>query len=253
MGRHDEAGGLIEQLAPDAFAALPRAFGFTYMLSFLAEACAQIEHARWAGTLYDLLAPFAGGTVMVVTGVVCRGAVSHYLGLLAAAACRWEHAVRHFDEALALHERMRSAPLLAGTRCAYAEALAVWHRASPDAGRLEKARALATAARATAETLRLTALVQRSSRVLESLATPAAPLPATPLPAVGLSAREVEVLRLLARGATNKEIGAALYLSADTVRQHTINLYRKLDVRGRAEATAWAVRHHLFDGEGSPS
>ena len=242
MGRHDEAAAIIEQLSPDEFAALPRAFGFTYALGFLAETCAVIGGTRWAEVLYGLLAPFEGGTVLLVTGVVCRGAVSHYLGLLAAVLRRWEDAARHFDDALALHGRMRSAPLLARTRCACAEMLVAWNRESPDTGRLHRARDLASAARTSAEALGLTALVERSVRVLDTLSVPAAAVPAE-----GLSAREVEVLRLLARGATNKEIGAALYLSADTVRQHTINIYRKLDVRGRAEATAWAARHGLLD------
>lgn len=242
MGRHDEAAAIIEHLSPDEFAALPRSFGFTYALSFLAETCALIGGTHSAEVLYRLLAPFDGGTVLLVTGVVCRGAVSRYLGLLAATLRRWQDAARHFDDALTLHERMRSAPLLASTRCAYADMLAAWNREAPNSARLNHARTLATAVRTSAETLGLAALEERSVRLLDALTGPAAS------PAVeGLSAREVEVLRLLADGATNKEIGAALYLSADTVRQHTINIYRKLDVSGRAEATAWAARHGLLD------
>jgi DNA-binding CsgD family transcriptional regulator len=240
-GRHDEAAAIIEQLAVEDFAVLPRAFAFTYMLSLLAEACGCTGNASMAATLYRMLVPYTGGTVMVVTGVVCRGAVSHYLGLLASVMRRWEDAARHFDDALILHERMRSAPLLASTRCAYAETLAAWNQESLSAGRLNQARTLASAARTSAEALGLTALVDRSAGVLDTLS------PSAAVPTEGLSAREVEVLRLLARGATNKEIGAALYLSADTVRQHTINIYRKLDVSGRAEATAWAARHGLLD------
>ena len=61
----------------------------------------------------------------------------------------------------------------------------------------------------------------------------------------GLSAREVEVLELLADGLTNKQIAARLHLSAATVQRHTINLYRKIGVRGRSEAAAFAVHHGL--------
>ncbi len=53
---------------------------------------------------------------------------------------------------------------------------------------------------------------------------------------VGLSEREREVLGLVATGATNKEIAAALYLSPHTVKEHTSAIYRKLGVRNRAEA-----------------
>ena len=59
----------------------------------------------------------------------------------------------------------------------------------------------------------------------------------------GLSPRELEVLRLVAAGETNGQIAATLGISVNTVERHVSNLYRKIDVRGRAEATAWAIRH----------
>jgi predicted ATPase/DNA-binding CsgD family transcriptional regulator len=62
-----------------------------------------------------------------------------------------------------------------------------------------------------------------------------------------LTGRESEVLRLLATGDTNKGIAAALGLTAKTVMHHSVSIYGKLGVRGRAEATAWAFRHGLAD------
>ena len=61
-------------------------------------------------------------------------------------------------------------------------------------------------------------------------------------PASPLSKREREVLALLASGATNREIAAKLHLSPHTVKEHTGNLYRKLDVRNRAEDVQRAER-----------
>jgi DNA-binding CsgD family transcriptional regulator len=58
-----------------------------------------------------------------------------------------------------------------------------------------------------------------------------------------LSPREIEVLRLLAGGETNGQIAARLGLSINTVERHVVNVYRKIDARGRAEATAWAIRN----------
>jgi DNA-binding NarL/FixJ family response regulator len=55
-------------------------------------------------------------------------------------------------------------------------------------------------------------------------------------PPAGLSAREREVLVLIATGATNAEIAQRLFLSPHTVKEHTSALYRKLGVRNRAEA-----------------
>lgn len=64
-------------------------------------------------------------------------------------------------------------------------------------------------------------------------------------PLAGLSRREKEVLAELAGGAPNKDIAAALYISVHTVERHVANVFKKLDVRSRSEATAWAHRHNL--------
>jgi DNA-binding NarL/FixJ family response regulator len=61
----------------------------------------------------------------------------------------------------------------------------------------------------------------------------------------GLSAREAEVVRLVARGQTNREIAAALGISERTVDRHVSNILAKLDVSSRAAATAFAVEHGL--------
>jgi pimeloyl-ACP methyl ester carboxylesterase/DNA-binding CsgD family transcriptional regulator len=61
----------------------------------------------------------------------------------------------------------------------------------------------------------------------------------------GLTAREAEVLRLVATGQTNREVAAALVLSEKTVSRHLENIYGKLGVSSRAAATAVAVRTGL--------
>lgn len=61
-------------------------------------------------------------------------------------------------------------------------------------------------------------------------------------PRAPLSPREREVLGLLATGATNREIAERLHLSPHTVKEHTSSLYRKLEVRNRAEAVRRAER-----------
>ena len=73
----------------------------------------------------------------------------------------------------------------------------------------------------------------------------------TPPPAVpgeapaGLTPREVEILRAVAAGRSNAEIAAALVLSVHTVERHVANVYRKISVHNRAEATAYALRAGL--------
>jgi predicted ATPase/DNA-binding CsgD family transcriptional regulator len=58
-----------------------------------------------------------------------------------------------------------------------------------------------------------------------------------------LTPREEQVLVELSTGATNKQISARLGMTPKTVMHHSVAIYRKLGVRGRAEATAWAFRH----------
>ncbi|MFI5692393.1 LuxR C-terminal-related transcriptional regulator [Kribbella sp. NPDC051586] len=63
--------------------------------------------------------------------------------------------------------------------------------------------------------------------------------------AVGLSPRELEVLRLLATGATNRAIAEQLFLSERTVARHVSNIFGKLGVNSRSAATAYAYEHGL--------
>ena len=62
----------------------------------------------------------------------------------------------------------------------------------------------------------------------------------------GLTSRELEVLRLVASGKTNRAIAAELYLSERTVHRHVTNIFGKLGVGSRTAAVAYAIEHHLF-------
>jgi DNA-binding NarL/FixJ family response regulator len=75
--------------------------------------------------------------------------------------------------------------------------------------------------------------------------------PATSVgPAAGearkLSRREVDVLRLVARGLTDQQIAAELTLSVHTIHRHIANARTRLGVRTRAAAAVWAVQHGLI-------
>ena len=68
---------------------------------------------------------------------------------------------------------------------------------------------------------------------------------AAPLP-TGLTGRELEVLRLLATGATNRAIAGTLGISEKTVARHVSNIFIKLDLSSRSAATAFAYEHKLL-------
>jgi DNA-binding NarL/FixJ family response regulator len=63
-----------------------------------------------------------------------------------------------------------------------------------------------------------------------------------------LSAREVEVIRFIARDRTNQEIAAELFISLSTVKSHLTAVQQKLGVRNRVEIAAWAWESRLMDG-----
>ena len=62
----------------------------------------------------------------------------------------------------------------------------------------------------------------------------------------GLTRREVEVLRLIARGASTKDVAARLVISPKTAGTHIEHIYAKLDVSSRAEAGLFAMQHGLL-------
>ncbi|MBG6086596.1 response regulator [Actinomadura viridis] len=77
---------------------------------------------------------------------------------------------------------------------------------------------------------------QITVRLLRDLAAP----PRRTVPGGALSGREIEVARLVARGHTNAEIAAALFLSPGTVKNHVAAVQRKLGARNRVGVAAWA-------------
>ena len=76
----------------------------------------------------------------------------------------------------------------------------------------------------------------------ETLAPPPLVIPAAAKQPLGdaLTDRELEVMGLLAQRMSNKEIASQLFISAGTVKRHTINIYQKLDVNSRRQAVAKA-------------
>ncbi len=65
-----------------------------------------------------------------------------------------------------------------------------------------------------------------------------------PKPSAHLSPRELQILGLLAQGKSSREIGDHLSVAVRTVERHISNIYHKIDVRNRAQATAYALEHH---------
>jgi DNA-binding NarL/FixJ family response regulator len=67
----------------------------------------------------------------------------------------------------------------------------------------------------------------------------------------GLTRRELEILRLVAEGHSNAQLARMLWVTEQTVKFHLSNIYRKLDVANRTEASRWAQVHGLLDSRQS--
>ena len=125
----------------------------------------------------------------------------------------------------------------------YDEALALLRVGSTDPVRVSR---LLDAALAQFRTLGMDAWMKRTKVQQEQFALHRRPASsAGQVYPDGLTSREVEVLRLLAEGKTNKEIAAALVVSVPTVQRHIANIYGKIGARGRADATAYAIHRGL--------
>jgi DNA-binding CsgD family transcriptional regulator len=126
--------------------------------------------------------------------------------------------------------------------CPYEEALALAEADEDDALRRALGRLQEMGARAAA------AIVARRLRQRGATGLPRGPRPGTQANPANLTAREVEVLALVAEGLRNADIAAQLFLSERTVAHHVSAILRKLDVQSRAHASAAAVRLGIAAG-----
>jgi DNA-binding CsgD family transcriptional regulator len=234
--RAADARAELERLCADRAAALPWDQLWLGSMAILAEVSVLLGDNPHAAMLYDLLLPYTRRNVMV--GVpICFGSASAYLGSLAAALGRWDTAARHFEDALALDSKIGAKPFLARAKYAYGAMLLQRGRATDR----ERASELLAQAHAAAEEF---GMIHLSGQIL-SLRAAVPEHRATRANPSGLTDRELEVLRLIAAGKSTKEIALALVVSVPTVERHITNLYGKIGARSRADATVYALRHHL--------
>jgi DNA-binding CsgD family transcriptional regulator/tetratricopeptide (TPR) repeat protein len=205
-------------------------------LTYITDACAALGDETIAALVYPELASLAGTNVMIGSLVACYGAADRYLGMLATVLGEWDRAEKHFESALELNRQMEAATWLAHTKYEYARLILA---SRPQQRRL--ATGLLQDADRLAATIGMAALRTRI-RVLGAPAAPAA-LPDE------LSAREGQILRLVARGLSNRQIGAELFISEHTAANHIRSILRKTGCANRTEAASYAHRHALVDAE----
>jgi len=197
----------------------------------LARICTLRDDANGAVAEYQYCSQLVS---RIPDGEVPLSLVHEPLAALAASLGKLDDAVRHYEDALrvpgyAMHDH-------AWLKYDFARVLRLRNSPGDDA----RSRELLKTSLETAERLGLKALLDR-------LRESASQTDNTPPSETrdGLTAREMEVLGLIARGLTNKEIGEKLFISAKTVGSHVRNILSKTGTANRTEAATYAIWHDV--------
>jgi len=200
-----------------------------------------LADAARAKSLYQLLLPYAHQTINHPTAV-CFGAASLFLAMLACTANSPDLAREHFDRALTLNRAMRAWPALARTLYRHGAFLQARQTDTERRLGLQQLREAEQLARR----LGMTRLVVDTEALLHAR-DGGVTFPDD------LTAREVEVLRLLAIGRTNKDVSLVLAISLNTVATHVRNILNKTQCANRTEAATYAIRHGLQGAQSVPA
>ena len=201
-------------------------------LSKLALIALSLDDRERIARYYPRLLPFQGrGMEFFLDRVL--GEMETLLGY-------WSQAQAHLSRAETMARREGVVPELARTLLAQGKlALAQGGR-----GSVTHARTLLEQAQALCEQHEMQGEAQRLSEHLEHLPGKSPARHSRALPA-GLSEREVEVLRLIVAGKSNRQIAAELILSERTVANHLAHIFNKTGTDNRAAAAAFSIRHGL--------
>ena len=226
-GDIDGAKQAFDEMAAGNFSTVLNGVQWLRTMTVLAIIATELKDANRARSIYQLILPFEHLNVVEMKSDQTGGSVSYYLGLTAATMEEWELAEQHYERAIDRNTRWRNWMYLAYTQFAWASMLI--DRGCPEDE--DRSRALFEQARTAADQIgmpRLQRLIRQRYR--QSGAT------------AGLTVRELEVLRLVVSGRTDREIGAELFISHRTVSSHVASILAKLDAGTRTEAAAAAIR-----------
>lgn len=231
-----EGNRTFDELASGGFASVTRDRLWPISLSFLAETVMLLERDEHVDVLAEELDRFSGRMLMAGF-TVSAGPTDRLRAGLAEMAGRPIDADAHIGAALALAEQSGSPVWTSHVEATWSWILARRSDMDGATDHAERARDLAAGPEA-------------FDGVVDRLLPPEAQAVASSLPELpelpdGLSAREAEVLVLVAAGRSNRDIADALFISPNTAANHVRSILQKTGSTNRTEAAAYAVRHHL--------
>lgn len=196
-------------------------------LVFMTEAALALSDHEALATLRPLLEQYRGQNMVAGQFVAVFGSADTYLAQVSAELGDDAGADQYFRTALEMSERM-------GSLVHTAETLAHQARFVASQGNRQRSGELSARARELAEPIGQVKVLG----ILDSLEAPKGP--------EGLTERELDVLRLLADGLTNREIGERLYISSNTAANHVRSILTKTGAANRTQAAIYASEHHLL-------
>ncbi len=198
-------------------------------LVFMLEAALELGNREALHALRPYVSRYAAKNLVAGQFVALFGSSDRYLARIAALEGDNASAELHFGTALEMDRRMGAVVHVSETLVRHAMFAA-------SCGRTEQARSLAEEARAVAAPIGQTRVVDLADSLLAvDLQGPD-----------GLTDREVEVLRLLAEGLSNRAIGERLYISTNTAANHVRNILIKTGAANRTQAAMYAADHELL-------
>jgi DNA-binding CsgD family transcriptional regulator len=235
-GRMNDAARWYHRLPPPGSPQIPP-FGDLVVEALRIELATELGDVTALEKAYRLLLPHADLHVVGGAGATtCLGSVQLSLGVAALGTGRPDAAIRHLRAAITVNDNAGFAPFATQARFALATALHTRSRPTD----LDEAVGLAAEARTAAGRLSLAPLAARAADLAARLrAGGGGPL----------SRREAEIAELVARGLTNRQIGAAAHISERTVETHVQHVLAKLGLANRSQVAAWVTRR--YDERGS--
>lgn len=206
------------------------------VLAFMVDAAVGLEDEQVAARLYPCVLEYAGLNLVAGQFVAVFGSADRYLGQLGSLLGE-PGADDRFEAALEMDRRM-------GSVIHQVETLLAWgHHAERQGGSEGQRRASRrrTEAHALAERIGYHRASSGAPGGAAGRSTAVRPLPD------GLTERELDVLRAVAQGLSNREIGTRLFISQNTAANHVRSILMKIDAPNRTAAAMYAAEHDLLD------